>query len=287
MFNKKRAHPKGWDKSKLVSRYVTVGDKSAPHRAMLRAMGLGDADIAKPLVGVATCWNEAAPCNIKLSEQAQYAKQGVKTAGATPRVVECLLWGLGWQQAIADLSDRLEGHARIALTEAAALWVSHLDDRELATLRTGLPDIALYPRIGTRLWHGDRGALSARGTVLAVHDVARGQASGYMQRRAPRGGTVVVVGGGTSHGVALEAPSNAMNLHQRGIAAATGLLASAGQALSPFVIGGKHRWFADPPHMHVSLVRVPEGVALPQVGDEVEVTVRFATVNPDRILGLD
>ena len=211
----------------------------------------------------------------------------VPPAGATPRVVECLLWGLGWQQAIADLSDRLEGHARIALTEAAALWVSHLDDRELATLRTGLPDIALYPRIGTRLWHGDRGALSARGTVLAVHDVARGQASGYMQRRAPRGGTVVVVGGGTSHGVALEAPSNAMNLHQRGIAAATGLLASAGQALSPFVIGGKHRWFADPPHMHVSLVRVPEGVALPQVGDEVEVTVRFATVNPDRILGLD
>ena len=64
MFNKERAHPsadKGeWDKSKLVSRYTTVGPDSAPHRAMLRAMGLTDEDIAKPLVGVATCWNESA-----------------------------------------------------------------------------------------------------------------------------------------------------------------------------------------------------------------------------------
>jgi len=85
MFDKKRGHPEGWDKSKLVSRYVTVGPESAPHRSMLRAMGLTDEDIAKPLVGVATCWNEAAPCNIKLGEQAQFVKAGVSAAGATPR----------------------------------------------------------------------------------------------------------------------------------------------------------------------------------------------------------
>ena len=80
MHNEKRGHKNGWDKSKLVSRYTTVGPSSAPHRAMLRAMGLTDEDIAKPLVGVATCWNEAAPCNIKLSEIAQSVKKGVKEA---------------------------------------------------------------------------------------------------------------------------------------------------------------------------------------------------------------
>ena len=85
MFNEKRVHSNGWDKSKLVSRYVTEGPDAAPRRAMLRAMGLTDEDIAKPLVGVATCWNEAAPCNIKLAEQAQFVKAGVKEAGATPR----------------------------------------------------------------------------------------------------------------------------------------------------------------------------------------------------------
>jgi len=208
-------------------------------------------------------------------------------AGASARVTECLQWGLGWQQAVADLSDRLDGEPRTELTEAAALWVSHLDDVELAALRRGLPDIAIYPRIGTRLWLGDRGAIRAHGTVLAVHDVARGQASGYRQRRASRAGAVVVVGGGTSHGVALEAPSPAATYRQRVVAAGTGVLEGAGRALSPFVIGGKQRWFAEPPHMHVSLVRVPEGVVLPAVGDEVDCDVRLTTVHPDRVLGLD
>ena len=95
---------------------------------------------------------------------------------------ESIGWGLGWQHALADLSERLvavEDTSRTArdattlLTSAAALWTSHLEDRELSLVRAGLPDIALYARIGTRLWLGDRGAISARGTVLAVHDVAK------------------------------------------------------------------------------------------------------------------
>jgi dihydroxy-acid dehydratase len=48
-------------------------------------MGLTDRQIAQPLVGVATTWNEAAPCNIALSRQAQAAKKGVAAAGGTPR----------------------------------------------------------------------------------------------------------------------------------------------------------------------------------------------------------
>lgn len=85
IFNKSRAHPDGWDKSKLVSRYVTEGAKSAPHRSYYYAMGMTEAEIHQPLVGVATCWNEAAPCNIALSRQAQAVKLGVKAAHATPR----------------------------------------------------------------------------------------------------------------------------------------------------------------------------------------------------------
>src|SRR5229473_4141325 len=73
------------DKSRLPSRHVTVGPERAPHRAFLYSMGLSAEQIAQPLVGVATCWNEAAPCNIALSRQAQSVKKGVNEAGGTPR----------------------------------------------------------------------------------------------------------------------------------------------------------------------------------------------------------
>jgi hypothetical protein len=212
-------------------------------------------------------------------------------AGASARVQEALAWGLGWQALLGDLSDRLSASgaedAVTGLTSAASLWVSHLEDVELASLRSALPDIAIYPRIGTRLWLGDRGALRARGTVLAVHDVRKGEASGYRQRRASRDGAVVVVGGGTAHGVAMEAPSAVTSLRQRAVVAGTGVLDAAGRALSPFHVGGAQRWFAEPPHMQVSLVRVPSGVVLPQVGDELDVDVRLTGIHPDRIHGLD
>ena len=74
-----------FDKSKLPSRHVSIGVKSSGHRSMYYAMGLKKEDIEKPFVGVATTWNEAAPCNITLSRQAQSVKKGVKAAGGTPR----------------------------------------------------------------------------------------------------------------------------------------------------------------------------------------------------------
>jgi len=217
----------------------------------------------------------------------------VPPAGATGRVIEVHAWGLGWLSAVADLSDRVAAadtatdDTVAAMTSAAALWVSHLDDRELATVRRSLPEIALFARIGTRLWLGDRSALQTRGTVLAVHDVGRGQASGYRQRRASRAGAVLVIGGGTAHGVALESPSANTSVRQRAVTAGTGVLDAAGRALSPFHVAGRQRWFAEPPHMQVSLLRVPEGVPLPAVGDEVDVDVRMTTVHPDRVVGLD
>ncbi|HBX96955.1 MULTISPECIES: dihydroxy-acid dehydratase, partial [unclassified Hyphomonas] len=76
---------KTWDKSKMPSRHVTQGPERAPHRSYLYAMGLSTKDIQKPLVGVASCWNEAAPCNTALMRQAHAASEGVKKGDGTPR----------------------------------------------------------------------------------------------------------------------------------------------------------------------------------------------------------
>jgi len=64
-------------KAKLPSRHVTEGPERAPHRSYYYAMGLTREQIHQPFVGVATCWNEAAPCNISLMRQAQAVKKGV------------------------------------------------------------------------------------------------------------------------------------------------------------------------------------------------------------------
>src|SRR5213083_503103 len=72
-------------KSRLPSRHVTEGPERAPHRSYYYAMGLTPDQIHQPFVGVATCWNEAAPCNIALMRQAQAVKKGVAAAGGTPR----------------------------------------------------------------------------------------------------------------------------------------------------------------------------------------------------------
>src|SRR3989442_14418960 len=66
------------------SKHVTEGPERAPHRAMLRATGLRDDDLKKPLVGVASAWNEVTPCNLHLDVDAKDVKAGVRTAGGTP-----------------------------------------------------------------------------------------------------------------------------------------------------------------------------------------------------------
>jgi alanine racemase len=163
------------------------------------------------------------------------------------------------------------------------LYVSHLSDAELAELRSRHPDVVLRPRIGTQLWLGDRGALSPRATVLDVHLVVAGDRVGYRQRRIPRRGHVLVVSGGTAHGVGLEAPTAATSVRSRAVAAARGGLDAAGFALSPFEVAGRQRWFVEPPHMQVSMIFVPDGVAVPAVGDEIGLDVRFTTTHFDRV----
>jgi hypothetical protein len=167
------------------------------------------------------------------------------------------------------------------------LWLSHLTAAELARLADHLPGTALLPRVGTGLWLGDRGAAVARATVLAAHPLRRGDRYGYRQRRAVRDGTLLVLAGGTSHGVALAAPSAAVGLRPRARSLATGGLDAVGRALSPYHVDGAQRWFAEPPHMQVSLVWLPTSARVPAVGDEVEVDVRMTTTRFDRVVVSD
>lgn len=164
------------------------------------------------------------------------------------------------------------------------VWVSHLCLDELATLRDRWPDLSFRPRVGTELWLGDRAALTVRATVLDTHPVERGESFGYRGRSAPRSGHLVVVAGGTSHGIGLEAPTGDTSLRARAASLARGGLDAAGFVRSPYSIGGKQRLFAEPPHMQASMLFLPTGAPVPTVGDEVDVRVRFTTTQFDQVL---
>ena len=146
-----------FDKSKLPSRHVSVGVKSAPHRSMYHAMGLKNEDIEKPFVGVATTWNEAAPCNITLSRQAQSVKKGVKLAGGTPRefttitVTDGIAMGhagmkssLVSREVIADSVElTMRGHCYDALVGLAGCDKS-LPGLMMVMLRLNVPSVFIY-----------------------------------------------------------------------------------------------------------------------------------------------
>ena len=146
-----------FDKSKLPSRHVSVGVKSAPHRSMYHAMGLKNEDIEKPFIGVATTWNEAAPCNITLSRQAQSVKKGVKKAGGTPRefttitVTDGIAMGhagmkssLISREVIADSVElTMRGHCYDALVGLAGCDKS-LPGLMMVMLRLNVPSVFIY-----------------------------------------------------------------------------------------------------------------------------------------------
>ena len=164
------------------------------------------------------------------------------------------------------------------------VFVSHLTHGELARLATSYPDFTVRPRIGTALWLGDRGALAVTATVLDVHDVERGEVFGYRGRSVPKAGHIVVVSGGTAHGIGLEAPTGDQSLKARAATLARGGLDAVGFVRSPFSIDGKQRLFAEPPHMQASMLFVPSGARVPRVGEEIEVRVRFTATDFDRVV---
>ena len=148
---------KTFDKSKLPSRHVTEGPARAPHRSYYYAMGLTEEEIRRPFVGVVSCWNEAAPCNIALQRQAQSAKAGVKEAGGTPRefctitVTDGIAMGhqgmkssLVSREVIADSIElTMRGHSYDALVGIAGCDKS-LPGTMMAMLRLNVPSVFMY-----------------------------------------------------------------------------------------------------------------------------------------------
>jgi dihydroxy-acid dehydratase len=144
-------------KAKLPSRHVTEGPERAPHRSYYYAMGLTTEQIHQPFVGVATCWNEAAPCNIALMRQAQAVKYGVVGAGGTPRefctitVTDGIAMGhqgmkssLPSREVIADSVElTVRGHAYDALVGLAGCDKS-LPGMMMAMCRLNVPAIFIY-----------------------------------------------------------------------------------------------------------------------------------------------
>ena len=166
---------------------------------------------------------------------------------------------------------------------SATVWISHLGASDLATLAAQYPDFDFRPRVGTDLWLGDRGALRVTARVLDVHPVERGEQFGYRGRTLPRTGTLVVVSGGTAHGIGLEAPTGEGSVRARASSLARGGLDALGLAKSPYTVAGKARYFAEPPHMQASMLFLPSGADVPAVGDEVEVRVRFTATTFDAV----
>ncbi len=183
------------------------------------------------------------------------------------------------------------GEVRRHLNDAVAaglegldtVWVSHLTADELASLRSSYADFTIRPRSGTGLWLGDRSALSVTATVLDVHELERGDAFGYRSRTAPKSGHLLIVSGGTAHGIGLEAPTGDSSIKARASTLARGGLDAVGFVRSPFSIDGKQRLFAEPPHMQASMLFLPAGARVPEVGERIDVRVRYTATTFDRI----
>ncbi|MCP4383820.1 MAG: dihydroxy-acid dehydratase [Hyphomicrobiales bacterium] len=145
------------NKQKLPSRHVTEGPQRAPHRSYYYAMGLSSEQIHQPFVGVASCWNEAAPCNISLMRQAQAVKKGVAAANGTPRefctitVTDGIAMGhqgmkasLVSREVIADSVElTMRGHGYDALVGLAGCDKS-LPGMMMVMCRLNVPSIFIY-----------------------------------------------------------------------------------------------------------------------------------------------
>ena len=163
------------------------------------------------------------------------------------------------------------------LPDGSNLWVSHLHGAE--RVKKEFPKLIFHERIGTSLWLGADSALEATATVLENRKI-QGTA-GYQQRRAH--GNVIVVSGGTAHGIGLTAPQSDYSLLGRVKIIARALEAAFGRIRSPYRFDGKTLDFLEPPHMQCSLL-ICGGSNQPKPGDELKARVRYTTTTFDQII---
>jgi len=142
---------------KLQSYTITQGRDRAPARAMLKAIGFTDEDLAKPIIGVANTWIETMPCNYNLRELAVKVKEGIRAAGGTPMEfntiaisdgvtmgTEGMKTSLVSREVIADSIELLvRGHMFDGIVALVACDKT-IPGAAMALLRTNVPGLVLY-----------------------------------------------------------------------------------------------------------------------------------------------
>lgn len=151
------------------------------------------------------------------------------------------------------------GAAISHLPDSLPIYVSHLAAHSLAQLRSAHPGRKIVMRSGTHLWLGDKSMVELAADVLDVHEGVSGSA-GYRLNPLPEGGSIVVIGAGTAHGVNV-----------------------VGNEQSPFHFQRRRLSLLEAPHMHSSMVVVPRGEGAPSVGDFVDVQQPMTRVTVDTI----
>ncbi|MDR1150864.1 MAG: alanine racemase [Bifidobacteriaceae bacterium] len=210
-------------------------------------------------------------------------EQFAATAHLIDRPIEALTLHLPLATCTFDEVARVVFAAMEAGLQAPELQVSHLPAVAMERLaaETGL---RVRPRIGSDLWLGGGTALSATGTVRAVHAVGRRDRVGYRRALVPGPGHILVVDGGTAHGVGLSAVAAGMGVKRRVRTLVRDCVEAAGIVNSPFSLDGRRLRFADTPHAQVSMLWLRDGMRVPAVGEELTLNVRHTITHADQVV---
>jgi hypothetical protein len=184
---------------------------------------------------------------------------------------------------VTEVSNWLNSYKTLCPSGQKVVYLSHISESELRNLTNQFPDFKFKVRVGTKLWIGDLKVFQIKSTVLEVHEPVN-QSFGYRQRSITIKHRLIVVSGGTAHGIGLQAPRSNVTIKQRLVAILSGILEAFDFHLSPFVVNGKQRWFAESPHMNVSLLKLPANVSVPKVGSTISAQVRMTTTNFDCVV---
>jgi dihydroxy-acid dehydratase len=171
---------------KWNSKNLTDGPERSPHRAMLRAIGLGDEELDRPLVGIANTWVEAQPCNFHLRTLAEHVKRGVRDAGGTPLEFNTIAvndaLGMGHEGMKASLISREVIADSIELAVQAyrfdaLVTIGGCDKTQpacaMAMARLNIPSVYLYGgSIPPGVWQGRK--VTIQDVFEAVGSFARG-----------------------------------------------------------------------------------------------------------------
>ena len=139
-------------------------------------------------------------------------------------------------------------------------FISHTNAVNANELRKEFSKNKIRVRSGTALWLGDKSMIQLTADVLDIRSVKKGETAGYRNVDINSDSTIAMIGVGTSHGVHL-----------------------VGAELSPFHFNQQRLALVEPSHMHTSMVFIPKGDKLPQVGDNIDVQQPLTRVYPDII----